>query len=146
MLLNNSLLDEMFLGTGFAWIKIQGKSMSPVLKRGSIAGVIRCAYEDIFPGDIAVFAQENQPVCHRVIRRLKRGSEEYLVTKSDAGFKADPLVSKNNIIGKVVSLKCSRVCLNVDNFLFRIIGIFLSICLPFLARAKHIAHSLFSKL
>ena len=126
---------ETYRGTGHILIKIVGTSMLPLLRHGSSARVELCSFEDMRPGDLAVFKNEGgEFVCHRVFEKHRQGEEWFLKTKGDALFYFDPFVKKESFVGKLTIVNIGFFRVNVDNFLCRLLGLGLGCIVPFIVR------------
>jgi len=108
--------------------------MFPVLGRGSVARVVLCSFEDIHPGDIAVFKAKIGFICHRVLKKVYSQEGLFLKTKGDISRECDCLVRQEAFIGKVVSFKKVGLNIHIDNFFCRAAGFCFGYFLPFLIR------------
>ena len=82
-----------------AWLPVRGRSMRPLLSRGTRILVV-CAAR-IRPGDLLAYECEGAIVCHRVLGR--RGHA--LLTRADQGGAEPELVMPAQIVGVVVALE-----------------------------------------
>jgi signal peptidase I len=83
--------------SGKTRIRIQGRSMYPILRHGAQVIVEPTAYDELAPGDLIVFYDGRGIVCHRLIRKAQRRC--YL--KGDTNTWADPPVSWPQVLGRV---------------------------------------------
>jgi signal peptidase I len=117
-------------------IKIVGASMLPLLRHGSSATVEFCSFEEMRPGDLAVFKKEGgEFVCHRVLGKHRQGEQSFLKTKGDALFYFDPLLKKESFVGRVAIVHIGSFRVNVNHFLCRFLGLGLGCTAPFIVRS-----------
>ena len=80
-----------------------GKSMLPVIKPGCRLKVEHKGCCDIYIGDIVIFDNGREFVCHRVVGKYKAGNRVYFLERGDnAGCKNVNIVRKDRVIGKVI--------------------------------------------
>lgn len=80
---------------------MKGYSMFPLLLPGDKGIVRKCTLDDLEPGDIAVFYQQNKLVAHRYIRRVN----DQLICKGDKNLYTDSPVMSEEIVGKLIQFK-----------------------------------------
>lgn len=86
------------------WIAVTGNSMLPLMRAGDQVLVVHnCSH--IQPGDVIVFWQSNQLIVHRVIRVEPTPATLRFLTKGDNGLAFDPMVSADQVIGKVLAVR-----------------------------------------
>ena len=109
--------------------------MLPFLRHGSSASVEFCSFEEMHPGDLAVFKNgEGEFICHRVIKKHHHQQERFLKTKGDALFYFDPLLKKESFVGRVTIVNIGFFRVNMDNFISRLLGLGLGCTVPFIVR------------
>ncbi|MDD5044473.1 MAG: S24/S26 family peptidase [Candidatus Omnitrophica bacterium] len=123
-------MGENFRKDSCFWINITGRSMAPILSCGSKAKVVLCSLYEVRRGDIIVFKDEGEFVCHRVFTKVKRRENLFLKTKGDMVFNFDSLVSREALVGKVVGLRIGNLDLKIDGSVCRWTGLFFSCLLP----------------
>ncbi|HDI46124.1 MAG TPA: signal peptidase I [Candidatus Omnitrophica bacterium] len=83
----------------------KGQSMWPWIKEGDILIIEKIPYEEIKPGDVVVYKEINSDIwiAHRVLRIRKN----FLITRGDAclNLKANELVPRDKLIGRVIFVK-----------------------------------------
>ncbi|MCR4313007.1 MAG: signal peptidase I [Candidatus Roizmanbacteria bacterium] len=80
-------------------------SMEPVLPVGSQVKVKKDIIQQTHEGDVIMFINDNysHPVVHRIIKKIKMGSEILLATKGDNAQSMDSyFVEQKNFIGVVI--------------------------------------------
>ena len=79
--------------------------MFPFMRNGDIQTISPFPIEEIQIGDVAVFERNNDWISHRVIDIRKTNNETTLVLRGDTCIQIDPLVTKENYIGKTVAFE-----------------------------------------
>ncbi|MEW6088943.1 MAG: signal peptidase I [bacterium] len=134
---NGWLLKEAVCKNRSVWVKVNGRSMFPFFDNGTLVQVILCSLEDVHRGDIVIFEDVTDIVCHRVLKRIKLKGELFLKTKGDTSFYFDSPVKQEKVIGKILIFKRMGFNININNPGARSIGLFLSYLLPFVARSVY---------
>ncbi len=80
-------------------VKVHGWSMIPALREGD--RLVLAFTRDVRVGDIIIFKREGNLIAHRLMRSFKN---EHL-TKGDSLWYFDPLVKKDDVLGKVTGIK-----------------------------------------
>lgn len=132
----SSLLKDSLLKYGSVWMRLEGKSMLPFLKSGTMVSVRNADIRDIHIGDIVVFKKDGVTIAHRVFRKAPSAGRFFLRTKSDISFSPEPLISQEGLIGKVTAFKRFGREITIDNFMFRLLGLGAGVIFPFVARAR----------
>lgn len=132
----SELIKESIGKNGCIWMKLVGKSMLPILKSGTSIAVRKAEIKDIHIGDIVLFKKGDISIAHRVIKKVKSDGRIFLRAKSDISFSPEPLISDEELIGKVVAFKRLGAKISVDNFIFRLFGLTAGLFFPFIARAR----------
>lgn len=105
------------------WVKIKGHSMWPFLKHGQV--VMVGPVDDIkrvSVGDIVLGYIAGNVVCHRVFRK----KDGLLQTKADALPRLDPMIGKDELVGRVVAKQIKGRMLNSDARLSGCFGFIIS--------------------
>jgi len=76
---------------------VQGKSMSPSLKKGEVVVVCGLTGDQLLIGDIVILQLEGELITHRIVARRTDG----WYTKGDGSPRLDPLVRLEAILGWV---------------------------------------------
>lgn len=134
----SSLLKDSLRKYGSVWMRLEGKSMLPFLKSGTMISVRNADIRDIHIGDIVVFEKDGTIIAHRVFRKANLAGQFFLRTKSDISFSLESLISNEGLIGKVTAFKRSGREIKVDNFMLRLLGLSAGFIFPFVARARYI--------
>lgn len=90
-------------------VKVHGWSMIPAFREGD--KLVLALNKDVRVGDIIIFNREGDLIAHRLMRSFK---DEYL-TKGDSLWYFDPLVKKNDILGKVTGIKRADRIINLES-------------------------------
>jgi len=95
-----NLVADVARSFGKVHLKVAGTSMLPSLWPGDILKVCPVNIADVPAGDVVVFSRNSFLVTHRVI--CNSGST--LITRGDSLTSADPPVSGEELLGRVVSI------------------------------------------
>ena len=82
---------------GRAIVRVQGRSMYPILRNGARVEVQPVAYDELQRGDLVVFTDGRGIVCHRLIRR----SHRLCYLKGDTNLWMDAPVVWSQVLGRV---------------------------------------------
>jgi signal peptidase I len=99
-----ALVRDALCERGRLRLRLQGDSMWPTIPAGSLVEVERTFPDDLRLGDIVVWQQGEVLIAHRVMERVRRGSEVFLVTKGDNSSGPDQLLSQEIILGRVAAI------------------------------------------
>jgi len=83
-------------------VRTSGISMRPTLISGDTIIIQPTSWRDISPGEIIAFTSGEGVVAHRLIMVENRNGSIKLLTRGDAFYQDDPLISDDQVIGKVV--------------------------------------------
>lgn len=140
----SELLKDSLRKCGSVWMRLEGKSMLPFLKSGTLISVRHADIKDIQIGDIAIFKKGDIIIAHRVFKKMNLDGRFFLKAKSDISFFSEPLISCEELIGKVAAFKRFGAEINIDNFIFRFLGLGAGILFPFVARIHCLFRSVVS--
>jgi len=90
-----------------AWLQVHGRSMRPLLSRGTRILVVRAAR--IRTGDLLAYECEGTIVCHRMLGRRR----DALLTRADHRGAEAELVMPEQIVGVVVALERAGVVVDL---------------------------------
>ncbi len=96
-------------------IVASGYSMFPFMRNGDIQTISPVPIEEIQIGDVAVFERNNDWISHRVIEIRKTNNETTLILRGDTCIQIDPLVTKENYVGKTVAFERGAKTINLNN-------------------------------
>jgi hypothetical protein len=82
-------------------MRLQGDSMWPTVTPGTLVEVERVSPADIRLGDLVVWQDDGRLVAHRIVQRVRDGSEVRLITKGDNASSRDYSISPEMILGRV---------------------------------------------
>ncbi|MCM8762902.1 MAG: S24/S26 family peptidase [Candidatus Omnitrophica bacterium] len=103
-------------------VRVKGKSMRPFLSEGDILFISPVGPAGVSKGDIVVYSENNNFVCHRIFKI--QGS--HLLIKPDTGIKPEATLSFEQLIGRVVAVEKKGIIFRLDNFIGRLFNIFIS--------------------
>jgi signal peptidase I len=81
-------------------VRVQGRSMYPILRNGTRVEIQPVAYDELRIGDLVVFYDGRGIVCHRLIRKANR----LCYLKGDTNLWGDPPVIWSQVLGRVTRL------------------------------------------
>lgn len=128
-------LKELLEKNECVWMKVVGKSMLPFLKSGTLIAVRKADIKDIYIGDIVLFKRDDITIAHRVVKKANQDGRFLLWAKSDLSFASGAPINCEELMGKVVAFKRFGREIKIDNFIFCLLGLGVSILFPFIARA-----------
>lgn len=131
----SELLRESLNRYGCIWVRLVGKSMLPFLRSETAIFVRKADIKEISLGDIVLYKKDDIAIAHRVIKKVKQDGRIFLRAKSDISFSSEPLISDEELIGKVVAFKRFNREIKIDNFMFRFFGLCAGFFFPVVAKA-----------
>ena len=81
---------------------LEGRSMRPMLPDGSNIRVRLVADDQFTVGQVLTYVVKDRMVTHRLVRSVKSGSKEYLITRGDATICCDWPVPATSVVGIVI--------------------------------------------
>lgn len=84
-----------------ARFRVEGDSMHPVIRSGEYVKVLPCASSKLRRGDVILAATGRGLTAHRIVRISERG----IITRGDNSLRADPLVERGNILGRIAEVE-----------------------------------------
>ncbi len=97
------LLREILARFGRARLRVQGSSMLPALRPGSVVEIVRAAPATLRPGDVVLFQRGDRLFCHRLQGSVP-GNGSQLRTRGDFLSCDDPPVPASAVLGRVAVL------------------------------------------
>ena len=88
---------------------LHGKSMGPVLPDGSKIRVRLAADDQFTVGQVLTWVAKDRVVAHRLVRSVKSGNKEYLITRGDATVCCDWPVPATSLLGIVIGFSIPGV-------------------------------------
>jgi signal peptidase len=82
-------------------LRVTGLSMIPAVWPGDLLMIRRQEMEQIYPGDIVLFARHGRLIAHRVVFKTDSTKTPILVTRGDALPSQDCAISPADLLGKV---------------------------------------------
>ncbi len=108
-------------------LRVCGKSMYPLIRKGDPIHIEKCEPRALSIGDIITFEKDGFYVTHRVLWVRNKGNAIRLVTKGDNEINVDPPVSPSQILGKVAAVERADRILHLESppwrFINRLLGI-----------------------
>lgn len=101
----SELAEEVIRKFGTVRLRVQGTSMTPAIRPGDTISIERTHPREIEPGEIILYAREGRMFAHRVIRRVQTAVGVRLLTQGDRMQLPDPLVSAEELLGRVVLIE-----------------------------------------
>ena len=95
-----------------------GHSMSPLIKDGDTV-VIEHGKNRIHTGDIVVFKDSHKICAHRMIGMRNKKKRPEFQLKGDNRATFDPLITAEQVIGKIIAVKGVNGHLKFDSFFWR---------------------------
>ena len=92
------LASDVLRSSGALRLQVTGWSMLPALWPGDTIQIERAAADDVSTGDIVLFGRDRRLFVHRVIEVI---SGARLSTRGDAMPTADPVVTSDELLGRV---------------------------------------------
>ena len=93
-------LNDLLLKSGQVRLRIASSSMAPTLRPGDEVAVDPARMEEIQIGDLVLFEQRGQLICHRLVEK----SAAWL-TRGDAGGGPGERIRPEQVLGKVLSIR-----------------------------------------
>ena len=112
---DSSLRKQLIESNHSVKIVASGYSMFPFMRNGDIQTISPVPIEEIQIGDVAVFERNNDWISHRVIDIRKTNNETTLILRGDTCIQIDPLVTKENYVGKTVEFERGAKTINLNN-------------------------------
>jgi signal peptidase I len=84
-------------------LRVQGTSMLPTVRPGTVATIQHMDPAGILPGEIALTRTSAGLRLHRVVRVLRAPDGLTFITRGDNHQHADPPVAASNVLGKLVT-------------------------------------------
>lgn len=103
------------------YIPVRGMSMLPLLRDGDHL-LLAHGNRDIRRGDIVVFQRSDGLIAHRVLRVLDIENGRTLVTKGDHVSAPDPLISAEELLGRVQAVRRGERQMRLDTRAWRRAG------------------------
>ncbi len=104
-------------------LKVAQESMRPLINPGDRVVVEGCRAENLIPGDIILYEKEGTLYTHRFLYRR----ELFLLTKGDNALFLDTPFPKEQLLGKIITIKKKSRTINLRKRSWRIINSVLAI-------------------
>src|SRR5437867_4782348 len=85
-------------------LRVAGQSMSTVLWNGDQITVVPASPASLQEGDVILFHQSGQLICHRVVAIQETEAGPRLITKGDAATGCGETIQPEQVLGKVVAV------------------------------------------
>lgn len=103
------------------WIPVRGTSMLPMLRQGDQLLVAHGKWQ-IRRGDIFVFQRQDGLIAHRVLRVQSTDGKHALRTKGDNVLGLDPVLTEDEVLGRVLQVRRADKVLKLDTRLWGWVG------------------------
>ena len=113
-----------------AFFETAGFSMWPFLRPGQRLIIKPCAVSELKTGDMVLYQNDNQLVCHRLIKKEKHAQEYLLYTRGDNSNYRLECIPESRLKGKVIGIAKESRVINLSNMHFVILGYFMAIFAP----------------
>ena len=107
-------------------IPITGRSMLPLIRDGDLV-LVAHGHAAVRQGDVVVFRREGELVAHRVLRVYGSGAGKRFLTKGDNALRLDPLLSAEEIVGRVLDVRRGDRQMSLDTTAWRGVGRFVAV-------------------
>ncbi|MDX9846045.1 MAG: signal peptidase I [Tenuifilaceae bacterium] len=100
--------------------RMDGYSMYPTFKPGTVGVVEKCDPQSLKRGDIVVFRSNAQLIAHRLIRISQKEDKTYFIARGDRNRFYDKPCSEADLIGKIVSFSKKGKTISLSSWAFRL--------------------------
>lgn len=122
-----------------------GFSMWPFLKGKEKLVIKKIPIQELEAGDIILYKENNQFICHRLIKKTK-GKDGYLLyARGDNQANISGLVTEEMFQGKVIGVFGNGKLVNLEAVSSKLINRFFVIAGPFFGKASRIIKALIPK-
>jgi len=98
-------ISDLLLRAGFFRFRVASWSMYPTLWKGDQLTVEPASATGLRVGDVILFHQRGQLICHRVVALDTAGPGVRIVTKGDAAAACDTPLHPDDVLGRVVRVR-----------------------------------------
>jgi signal peptidase I len=102
--LNKEIVEESLKRSGKVWVKIEGKSMEPVIKKGDKVLVEGKRAEEITPGDVILYSVDENLIVHRAVGRFFHSGKWFFLERGEVS-EGIGRIDEENLLGKVVAVE-----------------------------------------
>lgn len=103
-------------------LRVRGMSMLPWVRPGDIAIIRKTECESMRFGDVALLAQGEGLLVHRIVGKCGDGEVQELLAKGDAHLNGDGAFRKDQVLGRVVRILRNGKRINLDEPRQRALG------------------------
>src|SRR5437867_6139250 len=97
-------ISDLLLCTGLFSFRVASWSMYPALHKGDQLTVEPASTTSLQVGDVILFHQSGQLICHRVVAIQETEAGPRLITKGDAATGCGETIQPEQVLGKVVAV------------------------------------------
>jgi signal peptidase I len=105
---------------------VKGLSMLPTLKEGDFVIFKSVTAKELFFGDLIVYKQQQKFIIHRYIKTTTIKGKIYLKCKGDNLLYFDPLIPKDELLGKVFIIEKNESRISLTSYKSR--GMNMALC------------------
>lgn len=113
--LTGAILQEVLEKGSRPFLLISSDSMAPLIRKGDEIQLEVISPEDLFVGDILVVEDDAGLLAHRYWHTFSNGEQTTLLLKGDKLREYDPLLSSENLIGRVIARRRKSRTLPIAN-------------------------------
>jgi signal peptidase I len=125
-IIHHLIREQLDNGNNIA-LRVFGRSMHPLVKKGEPIYIKKCDAKELSIGDIITFKKDDVYVTHRVLWMLKKGNTISVITRGDNEVTVDSPVSPRQILGKVAAVQRADHILHLESPPWRLINRLLGI-------------------
>jgi|Deesub1362A_J573_1020465.scaffolds.fasta_scaffold02471_3 signal peptidase I len=105
--LNKKIVEESLKRNGKVWVKIEGRSMEPVIKKGDRVLVEEKKAGEITPGDVILYSVDESLIVHRAVGRFFYSGKWFFLEKGELG-EGIGRISEESLLGRVVAVEGTK--------------------------------------
>ncbi|MCL5773785.1 MAG: signal peptidase I [Firmicutes bacterium] len=110
------LCQNTLLRGGNLKLKVFDSDMEPTFKIGDIVTIKPVKINEFNVGDIVFYITDNQKlVAHRIMKKMKWGTETIFITKADTKEENDPPVRPSQVMGKAIEVKREGTVISLES-------------------------------
>jgi len=128
------------------FFETMGFSMWPFLRAERKLIVRKCPPEILGVGDIILYKANNQTVCHRLIRKIKRGESYLLYVRGDNSTSSAELVSEKMFLGRATAIIKNGKIISLDGIKQRAVNLVVVQVAPLVSRVNRMIRPWYSTL
>ena len=130
------------------YVESTGWSMTPFVQPGDRLVVQPATAEQLRIGDLVVFRSTDAAtmVCHRLVRRTRRGAAWWLCLRGDAGNGTGEWIEAERVHGRVVAIQRGHRVVTLTDPWHRLTGYAAARCHPVLRAARRLKRGIYREI